>query len=281
MPARVSTLETEKTMKHLGAAMGFGMAIVGALAQPAAPDSLSRDMAARIEAIPIQTLTISDEPFLKGDAYGRPTTIAGVLRVAQGSGRLPLAAFAEGVRLARQAIELGRDDAVALWSGGNVLVRLARDPEAAVVVIDRACTLNPNSASAWEVSGFARVNLGDLEVAIAHFAQAMRLSPVDPMISIMLTGIAASHFYAGRIEEAASWAERAWRERPNWLPTLRLIAASNALARHSDRAQMAVARLHELDPEFRVSSLKDWEGPLPAAYLARLEEGLRKAGLPE
>src|SRR5215831_21144866 len=56
MPARVSTLETEKTMKHLGAAMGFGMAIAGALAQPAAPDSLSRDMAARIEAIPIQTL---------------------------------------------------------------------------------------------------------------------------------------------------------------------------------------------------------------------------------
>jgi hypothetical protein len=52
-------LETEKTMKHLGAAMGFGMAIVGAMTQPAAPDPLSRDMAARIEAIPIQTLTIS------------------------------------------------------------------------------------------------------------------------------------------------------------------------------------------------------------------------------
>src|SRR5215468_8167126 len=76
--------------------MGFGMAIAGALAQPAAPDSLSRDIAARIEAIPIQTLTVSDEQFLKGDAYGRPTTIAGVLRVAQGSGRLPLVVFAAG-----------------------------------------------------------------------------------------------------------------------------------------------------------------------------------------
>src|SRR5215467_12637167 len=113
---------------------GLLVALAVAVAQPADADAISKDTPGRIEAIPIQTLTISDEPFLKGDAYGRPTTIAGVLRVAQGSGRLPLAAFAEGVRLARQAIELGRDDAVALWSGGNVLVRLARDPEADHVV---------------------------------------------------------------------------------------------------------------------------------------------------
>ena len=49
----------------------------------------SKDIAPRVEAIPIQTLTISDEQFLKGDAYGKPTTIAGGLRIAQGSGRLP------------------------------------------------------------------------------------------------------------------------------------------------------------------------------------------------
>ena len=76
-------------MKHLVTSLFTGLAI--ALAQPAiSADVLSKDIAARIEAIPIQTLTISDEQFLKGDAYGKPTTIAGVLRVAQGSGRLPL-----------------------------------------------------------------------------------------------------------------------------------------------------------------------------------------------
>jgi dienelactone hydrolase len=67
------------------------------LAQPGiAAEALSKDIAARIEAIPIQTLTISDGQFLKGDAYGRPTTIAGVLRVAQGSGRLPLVILVPG-----------------------------------------------------------------------------------------------------------------------------------------------------------------------------------------
>lgn len=62
----------------------------------AAADAVSKDTPARIEAIPIQTLTVSDEQFLKGDAYGRPTTIAGVLRVAQGSGRLPLVVLVPG-----------------------------------------------------------------------------------------------------------------------------------------------------------------------------------------
>ena len=59
------------------------------------------------------------------------------------------------------------------------------------------------------------------------------------------------------------------------------MAASNGLAGHFDRAQMAVTRLLELYPEFRVSNAKDWLGPTRPEYLARLEEGLRKAGLPE
>jgi len=61
-----------------------------------AADAVSKDTPARIEAVPIQTLTLSDEQFLKGDAYGRPTTIAGVLRVARGSGRLPLVVLVPG-----------------------------------------------------------------------------------------------------------------------------------------------------------------------------------------
>jgi dienelactone hydrolase len=81
-------------MKHLTTALGI--TIFSALLPPAAAEPLSKDIAARIEAIPIQTLTISDEQFLKGDAYGKPTTIAGVLRVAQGSGRLPLAILVAG-----------------------------------------------------------------------------------------------------------------------------------------------------------------------------------------
>jgi dienelactone hydrolase len=79
-------------MKQLITAVVLGTV----MAQGAAAQSVPKDIAARIEAIPIQTLTISDEQFLKGDAYGKPTTIAGTLRIAQGSGRLPLVIIAPG-----------------------------------------------------------------------------------------------------------------------------------------------------------------------------------------
>jgi dienelactone hydrolase len=58
--------------------------------------TFSEEIASHIETIPIQTLTISDEQFLKGDASGRPTTISGTLKVAQGSGRLPLVILLHG-----------------------------------------------------------------------------------------------------------------------------------------------------------------------------------------
>jgi dienelactone hydrolase len=80
-------------MKHAAA---FAVTLAVIAAQPTAAEPISKNMAARVEAIPVQTLTISDEQFLKGDAYGRPTTIAGVLRVAQATGRLPVVIFAAG-----------------------------------------------------------------------------------------------------------------------------------------------------------------------------------------
>jgi dienelactone hydrolase len=56
----------------------------------------SRDFAARTELWPIQTLTLTDQQFLLGDSQGRPTTITGQLRIAQGSGRLPVVVLQHG-----------------------------------------------------------------------------------------------------------------------------------------------------------------------------------------
>jgi hypothetical protein len=47
-----------------------------------------RQIAARVELHAIPSLTLSDEEFLKGRG-GKPVTVAGELRVAQGTGKLP------------------------------------------------------------------------------------------------------------------------------------------------------------------------------------------------
>jgi TolB-like protein len=189
--------------------------------------------------------------------------------------------YAEAVRLARHAIELGWGDAVALCNGGYVLGHLGRDPDAGAAFIDRARALNPNLASAWSSSGWMRIFLGDPETAIAHFAHVMRLSQLDPRMAIMQAGTASAHFFAGRSNEAALWAERALREKPNWLLPLRIAAASSALAGRVERAQEVMTHLRELDPAFRISNFKDLVPFARAADLARYEEGLRIAGLPE
>ena len=109
----------------------------------------------------------------------------------------------------------------------------------------------------------------------------MRLSPLDPQIIAMQAGTAFAHFLAGRYDEASSWAEKALWEQTNYVTTLRSAAASNALAGRLAEARKIMARLRELDPTLRVSNLKDWVPLRRPEDLARLQDGLRKAGLPE
>ena len=74
----------------------------------------------------------------------------------------------EAERLARRAAELGRDDAVALYTAGIALVFVAGDLDDGAALIDRALVLNPNLAWAWLFSGWTKVWLGEPEAAIEH-----------------------------------------------------------------------------------------------------------------
>jgi hypothetical protein len=53
------------------------------------------------------------------------------------------------------------------------------------------------------------------------------------------------------------------------------------LAGHLVEAQEAVMRIRQIAPTLRVSNVKDWASFRRPEDLARLENGLRKAGLPE
>jgi TolB-like protein/DNA-binding SARP family transcriptional activator len=188
---------------------------------------------------------------------------------------------AEAERLARQAARLAKDDALALCVGGFALARFVGDHDAGISLIDRALTLNPNLSTAWFFSGWARMWSGEPELAIKHEEHAMRLSPIDPLCSVMWTAIAFAHFCAGRYAEACLWATKSLRETPNYLSALRIAAAGNALTGCLVEAQKAVMCIRQIAPTLRVSNVKDWASFRRPEDLARLEDGLRKAGLPE
>ena len=58
--------------------------------------SMPKDVAARVELYAIPTLTLSDQQFLTGDTEGKPVTVAGEFRIAQGTGRLPVVVLMHG-----------------------------------------------------------------------------------------------------------------------------------------------------------------------------------------
>jgi TolB-like protein len=188
---------------------------------------------------------------------------------------------AEGARLARRAVELGRDDAVALAWGGHAFAHFTGDLDGGIALHDRAVMLNPNLAAAWFLGGFLRIWHGESDAAIEHFARAMRLSPLDPETYRMQAGMAAAHLFAGRYDAASALADEASRNLPSFLLAAAVAAASHTLAGRPEEGKKAMARLRRLDPLLRVSSLGDWLPIRRAEDLATFADGLRKAGLPE
>lgn len=63
----------------------------------AGAQSFRKEAPVRTEIFPIPSLTLSDQQFLSGDAAaGKPVTVAGEFRVAQGTGRLPVVVLMHG-----------------------------------------------------------------------------------------------------------------------------------------------------------------------------------------
>jgi dienelactone hydrolase len=177
-------------------ALGFAHPASGAEAQ-------SKDTAARMEAIPIQTLTISDEQFLKGDAYGKPATIAGVLRVAQGSGRLPTVIFVPGSGgigssfdpWDRQFKEMGISTFALDSFAGRGIVSTSTDQSQlgrlneildiyrALAVLASHPRVDPNRIA---VIGFSRGGQASLYASLKRFHRLWNPGGVDPAAYIAL-----------------------------------------------------------------------------------------------
>lgn len=88
-------------------------------------------------------------------------------------------------------------------------------------------------------------------------------------------------FFAGRHEEAGVWVEKAVLARPNWLTAVRGAAAIYAALGRVPQAQMQMAHMHILDPNVRMSNLKDVIPLRRPEDFAKWADALRTAGLPE
>lgn len=187
----------------------------------------------------------------------------------------------ESQRLARRAIELGADDAVALATAGIALAFVAGELEAGDALIERGLELNPNLAWAWLFSGWVKAWSGDADTAISRITRAIHLSPHDPSLLSMRRGIAFAYFIAGRYEEAISSANIAIKSPQNAFIAMTAVAASATYLGRIEEAVHIVSLMRASDPALRLSNLRQRFPIKRDEDFARLAEGLRKAGLPE
>ncbi|MGH6714795.1 MAG: adenylate/guanylate cyclase domain-containing protein [Bradyrhizobium sp.] len=188
---------------------------------------------------------------------------------------------AEAERLARTAAQFGADDPVALSQAGFALAFVVGALDDGAALIDRALVLNANLAMAWRFSGYVRAFLGEPDLAIDHLERAIRLSPLDPLIFIVQNGIVLAHFFAGRYEEAFSWAQRTLRHNPNYVAAVIMAAVSAAMAGRDDEARKVTARLRQIDPTSGISNFANMWPLRRSEDLAAFDAGLRLTGLPE
>jgi TolB-like protein/class 3 adenylate cyclase len=185
----------------------------------------------------------------------------------------------EAERAVRHALDLDRSDArILAFAGQATIVILGRIDEGAGL-LDEAVTCDPNSAVGWRFHANAQIVRNLPEKAIDDVERVLRLSPLDPGKWYTLTLMARAHTLCGRYEDARRFAAAALRVRPNFPNTLIEQIVASALAGRLDESRETLATFRKIQPEDRVSSYR--HEYLPASAVAKYQEALRIAGLPD
>jgi tetratricopeptide (TPR) repeat protein len=160
--------------------------------------------------------------------------------------------------LASRAIELSSDDGLALAYGGQVFGDMGGEFERGASLADHAISLNPNLAVAWNIKGWMYLRLGEAEIAMTAFDQAVRLNPLDQwLIPSVWRGKANACILLAQHDRGIAWAEMLLAQNPSDLPGLWALWANHSLAGNSKEAVAAAGRLRAAYPQLRRTALKE------------------------
>jgi adenylate cyclase len=87
----------------------------------------------------------------------------------------------EAERLSLRAVELDPRDAMSLTIAAHIQSFIRKKTTLAMTMFDQALSSDPNCAMAWSRSATTLAYMGDGEEALRRVANAMRLSPFDPL----------------------------------------------------------------------------------------------------
>jgi adenylate cyclase len=158
--------------------------------------------------------------------------------------------------------------------------------EAGIAEADAAVRINRNYAGAHATSAWYRLFLGRAAEGFAGIETAMRLSPRDPARPSWEYQICHLHSHLAQWDQAIEHCRVAAQGMPNfWYPVMDVVLTNAWLGRDAE-AKAALAELLKLYPGITCKAVIELgarysDNPIYNQQIARMVEGLRKAGLPE
>ena len=183
------------------------------------------------------------------------------------------------MNLAKQAASLSGDDPLVLTVLGAAYT-IINDHSAAETLLERAVSLDPNSAWAWSRLGWTQTYIERSEQAIEHFETALRLSPYDPMNFNCHIGMGSAFAILRDMPNAIRLFERGLKEHPQAIWAYRNLVPAYVEAGLMEKARAGVELLLRAYPDLTATKVKD-AMVFSDRHLNWICENLIKAGLPE
>jgi len=189
---------------------------------------------------------------------------------------------AESIKMAeknaQKAVEIDNslDKAYALR---GLIYLLKRQYEESLAQMERAITLNPNSAQNNSIMAGSLGLAGRWEEGIAYSKKSIRLAPIPEALYFWILGRA--YFMTAKYNEAVEAFKKAVHVNPDYLIAHAFLAASYSSLGRPKEAAIEADEVLRVNPKF---TLKSYAKTLPYKNKSDIERyisALRKAGLPD
>jgi adenylate cyclase len=185
----------------------------------------------------------------------------------------------KALKLAERAADLSGDDPLVLSVLGTAH-SIVRNFGTARILLERAVSIDANSAWAWSRLGWLENYSGNCEAALAHFAKSQRLSPFDPMNFNTYVGMAHAYENAKQYNRAVEFYERALQERPHAVWIYRSYASGLVGAGRMEDAGKAFEKMMASYPDLTAEKIRQAMVFLPD-FMDTMLGRLKLLGLPD
>jgi DNA-binding SARP family transcriptional activator/TolB-like protein len=190
-------------------------------------------------------------------------------------------ALEQAGQLAERAVVLDPFDARGLAIAGHVRAFLHHRLREAISLHERALSLNPNLAMAWNLSGVAHAYLGDWEEAERRIARYKKLSPLDPHAFFFDTAFIIVALLKRDDESAVAAGRAVTQMNPSFSAAFKPYLAALGHAGRMQEASVVLQRLMAIEPDFTVERFLASTPIEQPGNRDHYAEGLRRAGVPE